>query len=735
MKIIKRSGQEVDFDKSKIINAISKANKEEQDEALRLSVGQIERIASEIEHIANNSSFIMGVEDIQDSVETLLMKEGAFNIAKKYIKYRYTRSIARKSKETDSQILSIIDNSNEEVKQENSNKNPVLISTQRDYIAGTVSKDLSERILFPLNVIKAHKEGLIHIHDMDYMVHKEHNCDLINLEDMLQNGTAISGVGIDKPKSFQTACTVTSQIVSQVASSQYGGQTFTLSHIAPFVDVSRKKIKERLSQEHKELGIDIPDEKLNQLVEKEVRKEVENGCQTIQYQLITLQTTNGQSPFVSVFMYLNEVKDEQTKKDLALIIEIMLKQRIKGIKNSKGVYIAPTFPKLIYVLQEDNLNEGDEYFYLTKLAAECTAKRMVPDYISEKVMKELKDGIVYPPMGCRSFLTVDRWSDKVGNISRRKNFKENEKMQWGRFNQGVVTINLVHVALSSGKNMERFWEILGERLELCHKALRCRHERLLGTKSDVAPILWQHGGLARLEPGETIDKLLFHGYSTISLGYIGIAEMVRYMLDTSHTSEVGKKFALEVMQKLNDVCNKWKQAENIDYSPYGTPAESLIYKVACANKRQFGTIKGVTDENFVTNSYHIHVGEEIDAFSKLSKEAEFQRLSPGGAISYVEVPNMQNNLEAVLEIMRHIYENIMYAEINCKIDNCLVCGYDGEIEIVSKDNKLIWRCPNCGNTDTTTMSIIRRTCGYLGTGENGWNQGRLSEFHERVLHL
>ena len=725
VKIIKRNGQEVEFDKTKIVNAIKKANAE-VDSIHQMNEAQIQAIADKIAAEVEKSTHAVAVEDIQDMVETGIMEMRGYEVAQKYIRYRYLRSLSRKANTTDEAILSLIDMSNEEIKQENSNKNPTIVSVQRDYMAGEVSKDLTKRILLPADVVKAHEEGIIHFHDADYYAQKEHNCDLINLEDMLQNGTCISGTHIDKPKSFATACTVASQIVAQVASSQYGGQTFTLSHLAPFVDVSRKKIAARLTRELAELGIPVSDEKMHELVEDELRKEVESGCQTIQYQLITLQSTNGQAPFVTVFMYLHEVPEGQTRDDLALIIEIMLKQRMLGVKDRTGHYITPAFPKLIYVLQEDNIKKGSKYYYLTELAAKCTAKRMVPDYISEKIMKELKGGDTYPCMGCRSFLTPDRFTDAgLGNMANAGNYDPNVHKYYGRFNQGVVTINLVDVACSSGKDMDKFWQILNERLELCHKALRCRHERLLGTLSDVAPILWQDGALARLQPGETIDKLLYNGYSTISLGYAGLSETVFYMLGVSHTSETGREFGLKVMQALNDACSKWKSQENIDYSVYGTPLESTTYKFAKCLQKRFGMIKDVTDHNYITNSYHINVREKIDAFSKLTKESEFQKLSPGGAISYIEVPNMQNNIPAILAILTHMYNTILYAEINTKSDYCDVCGYDGEIQIVTDPSgKLIWRCPNCGNTDQTKMHVARRTCGYIGT--QYWNRATCS---------
>ncbi len=732
--VIKRNGQEVTFDANKIVVAITKAN-DEVNPVHQLSEIQIHAIADNIQKKVEQISHAVSIEDIQDLVETGIMEMRGYEVAQKYIRYRYLRSLSRKANTTDEAVLSLIDMSNEEIKQENSNKNPTIVSVQRDYMAGEVSKDLTKRILLPEDIVKAHEEGIIHFHDADYYAQKEHNCDLINLEDMLQNGTCISGTHIDKPRSFATACTVASQIVAQVASSQYGGQTITLSHLAPFVDISRKKIATRLQKEFDEIEISVSDEKLHELVEDELRKEVEAGCQTIQYQLITLQSTNGQAPFVTVFMYLHEVPEGQTRDDLAMIIEIMLNQRILGVKDRTGHYITPAFPKLIYVLQDDNIEKGTKYYYLTELAAKCTAKRMVPDYISEKIMKELKGGDVYPCMGCRSFLTPDRFTDAgVGNIANAGNYDPNAHKYYGRFNQGVVTINLVDVACSSEKDMDKFWEILNDRLELCHRALRCRHERLLGTVSDVAPILWQDGAIARLQPGEPIDKLLYNGYSTISLGYAGLSETVFYMLGVSHTSEKGREFGLKVMQALNDACAKWKEQENIDYSVYGTPLESTTYKFARCLQKRFGIIKDVTDHNYITNSYHINVREKIDAFSKLTKESEFQKLSPGGAISYIEVPNMQNNIPAVLAILKHMCNTILYAEVNTKSDYCDVCGFDGEIQIVTDPNgKLIWRCPNCGNTDQTKMHVARRTCGYIGT--QYWNQGRTQEIKDREMHL
>ena len=733
MKIIKRNGTEVPFNKAKIINAIRKAN-DDTEQAARISDYIILAIADEIETELEMLHFSAGVEDIQDAVENKLIKYGAAVVAKKYIKYRYTRELARKANTTDESILSLIELSNEEVKQENSNKNPVIVSTQRDYMAGEVSKDITRRILLPEDVVKAHDEGLIHFHDMDYFSQHMHNCCLVNLEDMLQNTTNLSGAHIDTPKSFSVACNVTSQIIAQIASSQYGGQTITLSHLAPFVDVSRQKIRRQKKEMFEKYNMNVSDFQLENIVKDELLKEVQTGCQMIQYQTITMETTNGQAPFVTVFMYLNEVPEGQLKDDLALVIRVMLEQRILGIKNEQGVYVTPAFPKLIYVLEEDNIHEGDKYWDLTVLAAKCTAKRMVPDYISEKKMLELK-GDVYPCMGCRSFLTVDRFTEKnVGNIANSRNYKEDKHKYYGRFNQGVVTLNLVDVACSSGKDMDKFWKILDERLELCHKALRCRHDRLLGTPSDVAPILWQHGALARLKKGEVIDKLLYDGYSTISLGYAGINEMSMYMLGVSHTTPEGKDFALSVMQKMNDACSKWKSEENIDYSIYGTPLESTTYKFAKCLQKRFGKIPEVTDHNYITNSYHVCVREKIDAFTKLKLESEFQALSPGGAISYIEVPDMQNNIEAVLSVMQFIYYNTVYAELNTKSDYCQECGFNGQIQIIAdEDGKLIWECPNCGNRNQNKMNVARRTCGYIGT--NFWNQGRTQEIKERVLHL
>ena len=722
-RVIKRSGEEVDFDLHKIVNAINAAN-EETDKLHQMNPYQIKAVAENVADKIAGMTHAIHVEDIQDIVETSIMEMRGYEVAQKYVRYRYKRELSRKSNTTDNGILALIDQLNEEVKQENSNKNPVINSTQRDYMAGEVSKDLTMRILLPEEIVKAHEEGIIHFHDSDYFAQKEHNCDLINLEDMLQNGTVISETMIEKPHSFFTACNVTTQIVAQVASNQYGGQSFTLSHLAPFVDISRQKIRKAVIEERTECGDSLDEEIVNKVVEKRLRTEVQSGIQTIQYQLITLMTCNGQAPFVTMFMYLDEVPEGQTRDDLALIIEEALRQRMQGVKNEKGIWITPAFPKLIYVLDEDNITEDSKYWYLTRLAAECTAKRMVPDYISAKVMRQLKKGDVYPCMGCRSFPTVE---DSQRN-------PDGSRKYYGRFNQGVVTINLVDVACSSEGDMEKFWDILEERLELCHRALRCRHERLLGTTSDVAPILWQHGALARLKKGETIDKLLFNGYSTISLGYAGLCEMCVRMLGKTHTSPEGQKFALEVMQKLNDKCNEWKAAENISYSVYGTPMESTTYKFAKCLQKRFGVIPGVTDKNYITNSYHVHVTEHIDAFSKLKFEAEFQKLSPGGAISYVEVPNLQNNIEAVLSVMKFIYDNIVYAELNTKSDYCEHCGYDGEIKIIPEPNgKLVWECPNCGCRDQEQLFVARRTCGYIGT--QFWNQGRTQEIRDRVLHM
>ena len=721
--VIKRNGKEVKFDLSKIVHAIEKANNE-VDPIYQLNSFQIQAAADSVVKKIQAKSYAVNVEEIQDMVETAIMEMRGYEVAQKYVRYRYKREMARKANSTDDDILALIDQANEELKQENSNKNPVINSTQRDYMAGEVSKDLTKRLLLPEDIVRAHEEGIIHFHDSDYYAQKEHNCDLINLEDMLQNGTVISETMIEKPHSFFTACNVTTQIVAQVASNQYGGQSFTLSHLAPFVDISRQKIREAVIEERKETGESMDEEIITKIVNRRLREEIKSGIQTIQYQLITLMTCNGQAPFVTMFMYLDEVEKGPVRDDLALIIEEVLRQRMQGVKNEKGVWITPAFPKLIYVLDEDNISEDSPYYYLTELSAKCTAKRMVPDYISAKKMKEYKGGDVYPCMGCRSFLTEDK--EGLGENGKHK--------YYGRFNQGVVTINLVDVACSSEGDMEKFWEILDERLALCHKALRLRHERLLGTVSDVAPILWQYGALARLKKGETIDKLLFNNYSTISLGYAGLYEMCVRMLGVSHTTEQGREFSLKVMEKLNEACKTWRAAENISYSVYGTPMESTTYKFAKALKKRFGEIPGVTDKNYITNSYHVHVSEKIDAFSKLSFEADFQKLSPGGAISYVEVPNLQNNIPAVLSLMKFIYENIMYAELNTKSDYCCACGFDGEIQIIEDSyGKLQWRCPNCGNTNQEQLSVARRTCGYIGT--QFWNQGRTQEIKDRVLHL
>ena len=720
--VIKRNGEEVEFDAEKISNAIQKANHEVTDDK-KLTLLQIADVTRKVVERIEKAPHAVNVERIQDLVEIAIMEEGGYEIAQKYVRYRYLREIARKANTTDAEILSLIECSNEEVNQENSNKDASINSTQRDYMAGQVSKDLTMRLLLPKEIVDAHNEGIIHFHDSDYYAQKEHNCDLINLEDMLQNGTVISETMIEKPHSFYTACNVTTQIVAQVASNQYGGQSFSLAHLAPFVDISRKKIYKEVEAEFEENELEKDEEKIKKITEKRLLDEIKRGIQTIQYQLITLMTCNGQAPFVTMFMYLDEVEG-QTRYDLSLLIREVLTQRIQGVKNEKGVWITPAFPKLIYVLDEDNISEDSPYYALTELAAECTAKRMVPDYISAKVMRELKRGDVYTCMGCRSFLTVE---DSQRN-------PDGSHKYYGRFNQGVVTINLVDVACSSYGDMDMFWKILDERLELCHRALRCRHERLLGTVSDVAPILWQHGALARLKKGEKIDKLLYNGYSTISLGYAGLYEMCVRMTGESHTAKEGHDFALAVMQKLNDKCAEWKAAENISYSVYGTPMESTTYKFAKCLQKRFGRIKGVTDKNYITNSYHIHVTEPINAFDKLTFESEFQKLSPGGAISYVEVPNMQHNIPAVLAVMRHIYENIMYAELNTKSDFCEACGYDGEIQIKTDEKgKLVWECPNCGNRDTDTLFVARRTCGYIGT--QFWNQGRTQEIKDRVLHL
>ena len=732
MRVIKRNGAEVEFDIVKIIAAVTKAN-DVVDEEARMTPVQIQRIAESVEFSCQSLGRAPTVEEIQDFVEHQIMAHGAFEVAKRYITYRYNRSLVRKSNTTDDKILSLIECNNEEAKQENSNKNPVVNSTQRDYMAGEVSRDLTNRLLLPEDIVKAHEEGIIHFHDTDYYAQHMHNCDLVNLEDMLQNGTVITGTLIERPHSFATACNIATQIVAQVASNQYGGQSISLTHLAPFVDVSRQKIRKQVLAEVEALGVDPTEDKITEIVEKRLREEIRRGVQTIQYQVVTLLTTNGQAPFITVFMYLNEARSEQEKRDLAVIIEEMLEQRYQGVKNEQGVWVTPAFPKLIYVLEEDNIHDDSPYYYLTQLAAKCTARRMVPDYISEKKMLELK-GDVYPCMGCRSFLTPDRFTDAgVGNIANAGNYVPGKHKYYGRFNQGVVTINLPDVALSSGGNIEKFWTIFEERLELCHRALRCRHDRLKGTLSDAAPILWQYGACARLKKGEPIDKLLYDGYSTISLGYAGLYECVKYMTGKSHTDPSATPFALEIMQYMNTACKKWKEEHNIDFSLYGTPLESTTYKFAKCLQKRFGIIEGVTDKSYITNSYHVHVTEEINAFDKLKFEAQFQHLSPGGAISYVEVPNMQQNLEAVLQVMRFIYDNIIYAELNTKSDYCQVCGWDGEIEIVEQDGKLIWRCPKCGNTDQDKMNVARRTCGYIGT--QFWNQGRTQEIKERVLHL
>ena len=722
MKIIKRSGAEAVFDRNKIVAAVTGANRATKEDA-RLSDKQISVIALNVEALCQQLDRSVGVEEIQDMVEDQIMDQKAFSVARNYITYRYVQSLKRQNNTTDERILSLIECNNEEVKQENSNKNPTVNSVQRDYMAGEVSKDLTERLLLPADIVKAHKEGIIHFHDSDYFAQHMHNCDLVNLEDMLQYETVIAGTMIEKPHSFSTACNIATQIIAQVASSQYGGQSISLTHLAPFVDVSRKKLAAEVEQEMQ--GLDIPEERKKQIIESRLRTEISRGVQTIQYQVVTLMTTNGQAPFITVFMYLGEAKNEQEKKDLAIIIEETIRQRYQGVKNEDGVWITPAFPKLIYVLEEENIHPDSPYYYLTELAAKCTAKRMVPDYISEKKMLELKvdkngNGNCYPCMGCRSFLTP--YVDENG-----------KPKYYGRFNQGVVTINLVDVALSSGGDVDKFWEIFEERLELCHRALRVRHERLLGTKSDAAPILWQFGALSRLKPGETIDKLLYGGYSTISLGYAGLYECVKYMTGRSHTDPVAKPFALSVMQKMNDKCKEWKTAENIDYSLYGTPLESTTYKFARCLQQRFGIIPGITDRGYITNSYHVHVTEKIDAFTKLKFESEFQQLSPGGAISYVEVPNVQDNLEAVMSVLQFIYDNIMYAELNTKSDYCSCCGYDGEIQVVEDDGKLVWECPKCGNRDQRMLHVARRTCGYIGT--QFWNQGRTQEIRDRVLHL
>ena len=740
MKIIKRSGSEVNFDIQKIIDAIKGANSEVK-EAERLTDRQVVYAAQNVADRCESAGHTVSVEEIQDMVEDEIMALDRFEVARRYIIYRYVQGLKRQKNTTDDKILSLIECNNEEVKQENSNKNPTVNSVQRDYMAGEVSKDLTQRVLLPAEIVEAHNEGIIHFHDSDYFAQHMHNCDLVNLEDMLQNGTVISGTLIERPHSFSTACNIATQIIAQVASCQYGGQSISLTHLAPFVEVSRQKIRRQVDAELKELGVEAPEQKVSEVVETRLRDEIRRGVQTIQYQVVTLMTTNGQAPFVTVFMYLNEARSEAEKRDLAMIIEETLRQRYEGVKNEAGVWITPAFPKLIYVLEEDNVYEGSEYFYLTQLAAKCTAKRMVPDYISEKKMREFKlskgetegNGDCYTCMGCRSFLTPDRTGNGYDNVARAKNYEPGKPKYYGRFNQGVVTINLPDVALSSQRDMDKFWEIFDERLELCHRALRCRHERLLGTLSDAAPILWQYGALARLEKGEKIDKLLFGGYSTISLGYAGLYECVKYMTGASHTDEHGTPFAMAVMQRMNDKCNEWKAAEDIDYSIYGTPLESTTYKFSKCLQRRFGIIPGVTDKGYITNSYHVHVSEEIDAFDKLKFESQFQRLSPGGAISYVEVPNMQDNLKAVIRVMQYIYDNIMYAELNTKSDYCQECGFDGEIKIVEDDGKLVWECPHCGNRNQETLNVARRTCGYIGT--QFWNQGRTEEIRDRVLHL
>lgn len=731
MNVIKRSGEEVSFDVTKIENAIRKANKATSHS--QMSEAQILKIAKDVANRCDEMKRSVSVEEIQDMVETEIMRAKYFAVAHNYITYRYERALVRKANSTDQQIMSLLERNNEEVKQENSNKNPLVNSVQRDYMAGEVSKDITKRFLLPQDVIEAHEQGLIHFHDSDYFAQHMHNCCLVNLEDMLQNGTVISETMIERPHSFTTACNIATQIIAQVASSQYGGQSITLSHLAPFVEVSRQKARAEVREEFQMSGLPVDEERINRIAEMRVLREIEKGVQTIQYQVITLMTTNGQAPFVTVYMYLNEVPEGQTRDDLALIIEEMLKQRIKGVKNEKGIYITPAFPKLIYVLADNNIKKDDPYYYLTRLAAECTAKRMVPDYISEKIMKELKNGDVYPCMGCRSFLTPDT-EGNFYEVSGAKNDKPGQHKYYGRFNQGVVTINLVDVACSSKGDMEEFWKIMDERLALCYKALMCRHNRLKGTPSDVAPILWQDGALARLKKGEKIDKLLFNNYSTISLGYAGLCECVRYMTGVSHTEPVGTEFGLKVMQYLNDACAKWRAETNISFSLYGTPMESTTYKFAKCLQNRFGSIPDVTDKNYITNSYHVHVTEEINAFDKLTFEAQFQKLSPGGAISYVEVPNMMNNIDAILAVIEHIYNNIMYAELNTKSDFCQVCGYSGEIQIIEDENsKLVWECPCCGNRDQEKMNVARRTCGYIGT--QFWNQGRTQEIRERVLHL
>ncbi len=740
MKILKRNGSEETFDVTKIVNAIAKANAVVEEDH-RLPAFMVRRIADKVEDACATCGHTVSVEEVQDMVEDQIMAAEAFEVARHYITYRYVQNIKRTRNTTDDKILSLIECNNEEVMQENSNKNPTVNSVQRDYMAGEVSKDLTRRMLLPEDVVKAHEEGIIHFHDSDYFAQHIHNCDLVNLEDMLQNGTVISGTLIERPHSFSTACNIATQIIAQVASSQYGGQSISLTHLAPFVDVSRQKIARDAKAEMEELGVEVSAEKLQEVVEKRLREEVKRGVQTIQYQVVTLMTTNGQAPFITVFMYLNEARNEREKLDLAMIVEEMLRQRYEGVKNEAGVWITPAFPKLIYVLEDDNIEEGQPFFYLTQMAAKCTAKRMVPDYISEKKMKELKlskgekpgEGDCYTCMGCRSFLTPDRSGNGFNNVANAGNYDPTKPKYYGRFNQGVVTINLPDVALSSGGDMNKFWAVFDERLDLCYRALMCRHKRLKGTLSDAAPILWQYGALARLKKGEPIDKLLVGGYSTISLGYAGLYECVKYMTGKSHTDAEATPFALEVMQHMNDKCNEWKAATDIDFSLYGTPLESTTYKFAKALQRRFGVIEGITDKGYITNSYHVHVSEQIDAFTKLKFESEFQRLSPGGAISYVEVPNMQDNLEAVIAVLRYIYDNIMYAELNTKSDYCQECGYDGEIQIVEDDGKLVWECPKCGNRDQAKLNVARRTCGYIGT--QFWNQGRTEEIKDRVLHL
>ena len=740
MKIIKRSGTEVVFDIDKIVNAIRAANLEVE-ESSRLTDRQVVYAAQNVAEACESAGHTVSVEEIQDLVEDEIMRLDCYEVARHYIIYRYVQSLKRQKNTTDDKILSLIECNNEEVKQENSNKNPTVNSVQRDYMAGEISKDLTQRVLLPQEIVDAHNEGLIHFHDSDYFAQHMHNCDLVNLEDMLQNGTVISGTLIEKPHSFSTACNIATQIIAQVASSQYGGQSISLTHLAPFVEVSRQKIRGEVARELEELGVSASAEKVREVVEDRLRDEIRRGVQTIQYQVVTLMTTNGQAPFVTVFMYLNEARTPQEKHDLAMIVEETLRQRYEGVKNEAGVWITPAFPKLIYVLEDDNVHENSPYFYLTQLAAKCTAKRMVPDYISEKKMRELKlskgetagNGDCYTCMGCRSFLTPDRSGNGFNNVANALNYDPNKPKYYGRFNQGVVTINLPDVALSSHQDMDKFWKIFDERLELCHRALLCRHERLMGTLSDAAPILWQYGALARLKKGETIDKLLVGGYSTISLGYAGLYECVKYMTGHSHTEKEGTPFAMAVMQRMNDKCAEWKAESDIDFSLYGTPLESTTYKFAKCLQRRFGIIPGVTDKGYITNSYHVHVSEEIDAFDKLKFEGMFQQLSPGGAISYVEVPNMQDNLKAVIRVMQYIYDNIMYAELNTKSDYCQVCGYDGEIKIVEDDGKLVWECPNCGNRDQEKMNVARRTCGYIGT--QFWNQGRTEEIRDRVLHL